>query len=148
MGPTPVGPLAALVAVGMVGGWLVRPLCVALEATPPRVTAVQPVALFVLAGLLAAVARVTHRAIHDRRGAIRAHEAVNRLVLAKSCALVGALVTGGYLGFALTWVGIPANLAGERILMSLLAASGAAATVAASLLLERACRVRNDDEEP
>ena len=31
---------------------------------------------------------------------------MNRLVLAKSCALAGALVAGGYFGYALSWLGL------------------------------------------
>ena len=44
------------------------------------------------------------------------HHAVNRLVLAKSCALAGALVAGGYLGYALSWLGLTdAELAQQRM---------------------------------
>ena len=44
------------------------------------------------------------------------HQAVNRLVLAKACALAGALVAGGYLGYALSWVGLTdAELAQQRM---------------------------------
>jgi hypothetical protein len=72
---------------------------------------------------------------------------VNRLVLAKSCALAGAMVAGGYLGYALSWVGISeAQLAGQRIARSLLAGLASVLIVIGSLLLERACRVRGDDE--
>ena len=35
---------------------------------------------------------------------------MNRLVLARACALVGALVAGGYLGYALSWVGVDTEL--------------------------------------
>ena len=78
---------------------------------------------------------------------IAPHQAVNRLVLAKACALAGAAVAGGYLGYALSWVGVDeAELAGERLLRSGLAGLAGVAIVAGSLMLERACRVRRDDE--
>jgi hypothetical protein len=68
-------------------------------------------------------------------------------VLAKACAIAGAAVAGGYLGYALAWVGIDEQeLAGERLLRSALAGIAGVTIVLASLALERACRVRRDDE--
>ena len=43
-------------------------------------------------------------------------------MLARACALVGALVAGGYLGYALSWVGVSAELADQRVVRSLVAA--------------------------
>jgi len=43
---------------------------------------------------------------------------------------------------------VPGELADDRILRSLLAAAAGAVIVGAALLLERACRVRKDHEEP
>jgi predicted small integral membrane protein len=121
---------------------------VALGLTAPRVTWLQVSALFLVAAILLVLARATHRALQQGRPRLRPHEAVNRLVLAKSCALVGALMAGIYLGYALSWVGIDAQLAGERIWLSLAAAVGAAVSVLGALLTERACRVRGEDEQP
>lgn len=129
-------------------GWALRPSAVGLGAVPPRVTWFQPAALFLVAAMLGYVARATHTAVHEQRRRLPPHEAVNRLVLGKACAIVGALVAGGYLGYAFTWVGLRAELAGERITLSLLAAGGALLTMGAALLLERACRVRGEDEDP
>jgi hypothetical protein len=139
--------LVACLLVGLVGGWAVRPLFAAMDATAPRVVWLQALALYLVAVLLGSAARATDVAVRRRRP-LEPHQAVNRLVLAKACALVGALVAGGYLGYALSWVGVDAELASERLAMSLVAAAGAALTTAAALLLERACRVRDDDEEP
>ncbi len=70
---------------------------------------------------------------------------MNRLVLAKACALAGALFAGGYLGYAVSWIGLTdAALARERVLHSLLAGAAGILLVVGSLLLERACRVRQD----
>ena len=66
-------------------------------------------------------------------------------MLAKACALTGALVAGGYVGYAVSWVGLTdAALARERVVHSLLAGVAGALLVVGSLLLERACRVRKD----
>lgn len=140
---------AMLVTVGLVGlvlGWAFRPLSVAWQGSAPRVAWLQVLALVLVALILGAVARSTHRTLHTRGQKIEPHQAVNRLVLAKACAIAGAAVAGGYLGYALSWLGVhEAELAGERLLRSALAGLAGVMIVVASLLLERACRVRRDD---
>ena len=37
-------------------------------------------------------------------------------MLARACALVGALAAGGYAGYAVTWLGDASELADERLL--------------------------------
>ena len=64
----------------------------------------------------------TWRAVHVRGERLEPHQAVNRLVLGRASALVGALVAGGYAGYAVSWVGSEAELAGQRMLRSALAA--------------------------
>jgi hypothetical protein len=142
------GVLTALALLGLVLGWAVRLAAAALGRPAPQVTWLQVSALYLVAAILLVLARATHRAVQQGHQRLRPHEAVNRLVLAKSCALVGALVAGGYLGYALSWVGIEAELAPERIVHSLVAVGGAVLSVVGSLLTERACRVKGDDEEP
>ena len=61
---------------------------------------------------------------------------------------MGGLVAGGYAGYAVSWLGLRAELADERILRSAAAAVAGVAIVIGALLLERACRVRSGDEEP
>lgn len=134
--------------LGLVAGWLVRPVALRLDTAAPQVGWLQPAALAVIAMILGAVAWVTHRDLHRRGLRLRPHQAVNRLALAKACALAGALSAGGYLGHALSWLGIDAEPAAERLLRSVVAALGALLTVVAALLLERACRVRGDRPEP
>ncbi|WP_182379027.1 DUF3180 domain-containing protein [Nocardioides sp. WS12] len=146
--PTSLLSLLGWALVGLVGGWAVHPLCERLSVVPPLVTAPQPLALLLLAAILGYVAWATHRAVQVRRERLEAHKAVNRLVLARASALVGALVAGGYLGYAISWIGDPAELADERLVRSLIATGCAVAAAVAALLLERACRVRGDDPEP
>lgn len=151
LGPTSPGVLVALALVGLVLGWALRPLATASGRPAPQVGWLPPLALLLVAAILGYAAWATHRTLQAPdggrpRGRLLAHQAVNRLVLAKSCALVGALVGGGYAGFALTWLGSRAELSGQRILHSLVAAVACGLVVVASLLLERACRVREDDD--
>jgi hypothetical protein len=64
---------------------------------------------------------------------------------AAASAYVGVLVAGGYLGYALSWLGVSAELAEQRAVRSLISAVAGACVVATALLLERACRVRKDE---
>ncbi|KQY50283.1 MULTISPECIES: DUF3180 domain-containing protein [unclassified Nocardioides] len=140
--PTAAGALAACLTVGLVVGWAIRPLTQRYADSSPVVTWIQVLALFLVAAMLGATAWATHRTI-ARRQFLEPHRAVNRLVLAKACALVGALAAGGYAGYAVAWLGLPAELADQRSLRSGIAAVGGGLMCGAALLLERACRVRD-----
>ena len=153
--PTRPATLGAGFLLGIVLGRLVRPLTVALEQPTPRVGWLPSLALMLVAAIIGYAAWATHRALRPRVGhlrpvgGLRPHQAVNRLVLAKACALTGSLVAGGYLGYALSWVGLTeADLAQERLVRSLVAGVAGLAIVAGSLLLERACRVSDKDAWP
>ena len=130
--------LVALALVGFVAGWALRLVAVEVGFTAPRAGWAQVGVLVLVAAVLGSVASITSR---ERPVP---HHAVNRLVLAKSCALVAALMTGGYLGSALSWVGIDAETATSRIVTSLVAAAAAALAAGAALALERACRIKGD----
>jgi hypothetical protein len=132
---------------GMVGGWALRPFSEWTGRTAPLVTWDQPLGLLLLAVILGGTAWATWRTLHVHGRRLEPHRAVNRLVLAKACALVGALAAGGYAGYALAWVGNSAEMADERMLRSGAAVVAGLLVVAAALLLERACRVRGGRED-
>lgn len=143
---TGVGALVGFALTGFVLGWLVRPLSIRMSGSAPTVGWTPILALVLVAAILGGVAWTTYRDLHRRGIVLEPHKAVNRLVLAKASALAGALVAGGYLGYALSWWRVSeAALAQERLLQSLLAGGASVLIVAASLLLERACRVRGGD---
>jgi hypothetical protein len=153
IGTTPPALLGGLALLGLVGGWALRPVSVWLDRPAPRVGAMPAFALLLVAALVAWTAWTTYSSIHRRHPArdaglapLAPHQAVNRLALGKACALIGALVAGGYLGYCLSWVGLPAQAATPRVVRGLAAAVAAGLLVAAGLALERACRVRNDEE--
>lgn len=148
MRPTAPATLVGWAVLGLVVGWAVRPVADGLDVVPPMATAVQALALLLLAAILGCAAWVTHRAVHVRRERLEYHQAVNRLVLARASALVSALVTGGYAGYALSWVGHRGEWAEERIVGSLVASGCGLAAVVAALLLERACQVGRGGGSP
>ena len=142
LAPTPPGAVTAWAVVGLVGGWLVHPVSESVRGTALLVSWVQPAALLLLAATVGVTAWQTWRAVQVRREHLEPHRAVNRLVLGRASALVGALVAGGYAGYALSWIGSEAELAGQRMIRSALAAACGVLIVVGGLLLERACRVR------
>jgi hypothetical protein len=147
IGPTRAGALVVFGVLAMVGGWLLRPITERLEGTAPVVTWLQVFVLFFAAGLVAVTAWVTWRSLQVKREWLEPHRAVNRLVMAKASALAGALMAGGYVGYAVSWLGLEAELAGQRITRSLLAGLAGLLITIAALVLERACRARFSDDE-
>ncbi len=145
--PTSPATVGGSVITGLVLGWVFRPLSDRF-GTPPVVTWLQPLALLLVAVILLATAVLTHRALQVRRERLEPHRAVNRLAMARSCVVVGGLAAGGYGGYAVSWLGVPGELADERILRSLLASAAGVVVLVGALLLERACRVRSDDRDP
>jgi MFS family permease len=140
------GVLVGFALTGLVLGWLVRPVSIRWHGTAPTVSWLPVLALFFVAAIVCAVAWSTHRSLHKRHERLEPHHAVNRLVLAKSCALAGAFVAGAYFGYALSWLGPTySDLAKQRMTHSVLAGIAALVIVAGSLFLERACRVSSQD---
>ncbi|GAA3815803.1 DUF3180 domain-containing protein [Nocardioides panacisoli] len=144
--PTAVPVLLGWAVAGLVAGWALHSLCERAGTVPPLVSWAQPVALWLMAAILAYTAWATWRSVQVRRERLLPHQAVNRFVLARACAMVAALVAGGYLGYALSWIDDPAEMAGDRLVRSLVAAAGAVVAAVAALVLERACRVRTDPD--
>jgi Protein of unknown function (DUF3180) len=144
-------PPLALVVAALFGGlsaWLIVTTANAFGWIPPQVPWTAPIALFLAAGLVGALAYSTHQQIHVRRSYIDPHRAVAFLVLGKASALTGALVAGGYLGFGLMFLSrFDAETPRERVIRSAVSVVGGIALGVAGLLLERACKVPPTDSE-
>ncbi len=80
--------------MGLVGGWLLRPMALRVGFVEPRVGWGTIGLLLFLAASVAATAWVTRRTVRRDRAALPHHTAVNRLALGKACSLVGAVLTG------------------------------------------------------
>jgi cytochrome bd-type quinol oxidase subunit 2 len=143
--PTGPGPLVTAGVLGLVLGWAVRWFCLRAGLSEPKISLLSVVLLFFAAAVVSGSAYLTRRTVQRDRSALAHHQAVNRLVLGKACALVGALLTGGYLGYAVAQLGVSDPAAQGRLWRSAIAALAAAAVTRAALLLELACRVPRDD---
>ncbi|KRE95577.1 hypothetical protein ASG76_08045 [Nocardioides sp. Soil774] len=146
--PTSAGSLTACAVAGLVVGWGLHPVMSRLVGRPPLISWVQALALVLVAGIMAFLAWQTWQTVQVRGERLEPHRAVNRLVLARACALGGAVVTGGYVGYAVSWLGDASQLADRWIVRSVVAAAGAAGVTLASLVLERACRTGDRGSQP
>jgi len=147
--PTRVTVLVAAAAVGLVVGWFGGALLESGDAVAPTVPWTSVGVLVFAAAVLGATAWSTWRTIHRRRRWIDPHKAVNRLVLAKASALVGALMAGLYAGYGARFLDdLSAPLPQERVTRSALVVLAAVLVVVAALLLEHACRVPKPPEPP
>lgn len=145
--PLGAGPIVTGIAIGFVFGWLFRGAADGVGLAAP-VSWIQAAGLWFLAILLGGVAVITARAVRRRDITLDAQRMVNRLVLARAGTLSGALLAGGYAGYALTWLDSHPDLVLGRVGLGLLAAAGGVAVLVTGKWLERACRVPKDDSHP
>jgi hypothetical protein len=144
--PTSARALTVCIVVGLALGWILHPLMSRVAGGPPLVSWTQALALVLVAVIMGFLAWHTWQTVQVRGERLEVHQAVNRLVLARACALAGTLVAAGYVGYAISWLGDESQNADRWILRAAVAAAGAAGVAVASLLLERACRT--DGGEP
>src|SRR3954465_13727459 len=110
MRPTPPATMTAWAGIGLGAGRLLHPLAERVLGTAPLVSWTQPLALLLATAIVGGTAWATWRSVHHDHGRREPRQAVNRLVMARACALVGCLVAGGYLGYAVSWLGVDAEL--------------------------------------
>ncbi len=146
--PTSLLLVVVLVAVGIVAGRLTPPLIVRLDGSPPRLGWIAPLALLGAAVVVGVCAWNTWQTLHRRHERMTADHGIKMLSLAKSCVVVGGLAAGFYGGFALAFVdALDSTLGRERFIRSGGAFVAGLLLLAAALLLERACRLPEDDED-
>jgi hypothetical protein len=146
--PTSARALTVSLVLGLALGWAVHPVARALADGPPLVSWTQALALVLVATIMGFLAWHTWQTVQVRGERLEPHQAVNRLVLARACALAGAFVGAGYVGYAVGWLGDASHFADRWIARAVVAAAGAAGVTLASLALERACRADGGRPRP
>lgn len=140
-----------LVAIAVLGAAIGLTIVRAVETGGGVAPAVSWLTLFAwgfLAALLFAAARNTHQRIQVRRERVEPSRAVFLLLIGKASAFVGALCTGVYGGFALSFLdAVSSSGPRNRVIMAGAAAVISVLVVTAGLLLERACRIPEDPDE-
>jgi H+/Cl- antiporter ClcA len=145
---TPFRALVVAAVFGGLSGWLVVVIANAFDLIPPEVPWTAPIGLILVAALVGALAYATHQRIQVRRERIEPQRAVALLVLGKASALAGALVAGGYFGFALMFLTrLDAAAPRDRVIRSAVAILAGVALCIMGLLLERACKVPTEPDE-
>jgi hypothetical protein len=146
--PTSRRLLVAIAVLGLAIGVTLVKVVEADGGVAPAVSWLTLVAWLFLAALLFVAARNTHQRIQVRRERMDPSRAVFLLMIGKASAFVGALCTGVYAGFALSFVrAIGFSGPRNRVIMAGAAAVISVLVVTAGLLLERACRIPDDPDE-
>jgi hypothetical protein len=145
---TPIRALVVAALFGGLAGWLLVVTANAFDLIPPEVPWTAPIGLILVAALVGAIAYATHQKIQVRRERMDPQRAVAFLVLGKASALAGALVAGGYFGFALMFLTrLDAAAPRDRVVRSAVAIVAGVALCVMGLLLERACKVPSEPDE-
>lgn len=139
--------LTILVGVGLIVGRLLPPLAVRFDGSAPRPTWAAAVILGSGAVIVGVIGWSTWQALHKKKQRVNVDRAIQLLALAKSCIMVGGVFAGGYIGFALAFVGDGSPGGHERLIRSLAAGVAAVLLLLAALFLEWACRLPQDDDE-
>ena len=143
--PTSARALTVCAVLGLAIGWAIHPVVSRIAGRAPLVSWTQALALVLVAGIMAYLAWHTWQTVQVRGERLEPHQAVNRLVLGRACALGGTLIAAGYVGYAVSWLGDASQYADRWILRAAVAALGALGVTIASLVLERACRADGGD---
>lgn len=145
--PTTARDLLIAALVGVAGGLIVVRLGELITGQPPTLPWTGPAVLIFLALLVGAIAWLAHRRLQVRREVVDPQQAVTWLFLGKASALTGALVSAGYLTFALQFIGsLDAELPRQRVITGSVATVAGVVLGVAGLFLERACRVPEPPE--
>jgi hypothetical protein len=145
---TPFRALVVAALFGGLAGWLLVVIANALDVIPPEVPWTAPVGLILVAALVGVLAYSTHQRIQVRHERMEPQRAVAFLVLGKASALAGALVAGGYFGFAFMFLTrLDAAAPRDRVIRSAVAIVAGIVVCAMGLLLERACQVPTEPDE-
>jgi 4-hydroxybenzoate polyprenyltransferase len=140
--------LVAIVVLGAAIGWTLVKTVESNGGVAPTVSWLTLVAWSFLAALLFVAARNTQQRIQVRRERVEPSRAVFLLLIGKASALVGALCSGVYAGFALSFLGAVGSTGPRnRVITAGVAAVLTVLVVVAGLLLERACRIPDDPED-
>jgi H+/Cl- antiporter ClcA len=145
---TPFRALVVAAIFGGLGGWLLVVTANAFDLIPPEVPWTAPIGLILVAALVGALAYATHQRIQVRHERVEPQRAVAFLVLGKASALAGAVVAGGYFGFALMFLTrLDAAAPRDRVIRSAVAIVAGVLLCIMGLLLERACKVPTEPDE-
>lgn len=136
-----------LVSAGLIVGRLIPPLAVRFEGHAPVPGWSASLLLLLLAAMVGGCAWSMWQSVHRDKRTVRSSYGVRMLALAKAAIMVGGVFCGGYLGFALAYLGADSPLGQDRFWQALAAGGAAALLLVVALVLEWACLVPRDEDE-
>lgn len=146
--PTSVLLVVVLLAAGVVAGRLTPPLIIRLDGTPPRLGWIAPLMLLAGAVVVGICAWNTWQSLHRKHERMTADHGIKMLSLAKASVVVASLVAGFYGGYAVAYIDALDSMFGrERFVRGLGATVASLLLLVAALLLERACRLPDDEDD-
>lgn len=139
--------LVALAVLGAVAGFLLQLAIVGSGGARYQPMLSLPIALVFIAIIVLALAVPIWRSTRRRTGRrVDPFHATRVVVLAKACALAGALLGGGLFGVVVfVWTRAPAGVGSVQT--TLAALGGAVVLLTAGLVAEHLCTVPPDDDE-
>lgn len=146
--PTAPRTVVSAALVGAALTWIALQLVLLAGWSLPALGVSAWLPVLLLAAVTGWLAWATRRTVRERPDALDARVAVTRLQLGKASIVAGACLGAAYLVLAaMAAGGWPAPLAEGRVVHGLLAGVLCAAWAGAGLLLERACRIPDDDDD-
>lgn len=148
VGPTRLRALLALFLVGGVLGYAFVRLSISMNGYAPQIQWTSVIVLAAAAAMVLVLANSTYRTLHRDRRRMDVRRALRFLLLAKASALVGAIIAGGYLGFASHFVDrLDISLYQDQVIRCVSASLCALVLTVGGLFLERACRIPKGEDE-
>lgn len=139
--------VAGLVVLGVAIGWTLLSLLRTTMTAVPQLSWSVAGGLGVLAVALFSGAWYVYDRVHRKGFGVNALLAFRLLLFAKASTLVGAIACGGYTGFGLRRISLLGDgISNEQVIIALVSAGAAALVVVGAVLLERACKVPEDDD--
>ena len=139
--------LAVAAAIGALLGWTIGALT-GKDGVAAGVAWSGPITLLAAGAILSGLAFSLHQRLQVERSRIDDRQAVAWLALGKAAAVVGAVMGGGYVGFAIRFLpDLQIEGPRERVIKSAVAVVGAIVVTIAGLRIERACEVPESDSD-
>ena len=139
--------LAVAVAIGALLGWTIGAIT-GRDGVAAGVAWSGPITLLAAGAILIGLAYVLHQRIQVSRLRIDDRQAVAWLALGKAAAVVGAVMAGGYVGFAIRFLpDLQIDGPRDRVIKSAVAVIGAVVVTIGGLRIERACEVPPSDSD-
>ncbi len=148
MSHTRASTLILFAVIGLVGGWFLDAGLAASGQPTVMPSYALPVVLVAIGVIVVIAAVPVRRAVRARRhGNVNPFYATRVVVLAKACALTGALLAGAGLGLVAYILGRGVVAGVGSVLMAAAMAVGSVLLLVAGLIAERMCTIPPDDDE-